>query len=89
MTTIHVYNRSAVMRRAWKIAREEREKRARMAFDLDVRIVGSRIIHTKAYEAFLAETPFGHRVSDEIRLGGSQTGRRPTRARRFDRNASS
>jgi hypothetical protein len=55
--TIHVYDRGKIMRRAWEIARQKREEIARTAYDSDVRIVGSRIIHGKTLKAHLAGTP--------------------------------
>ena len=55
--TLHVYDRGVIMRRAWTIARQRRDEAAREAFDLNVRIVGSRIIHLRPLAAFIAETP--------------------------------
>jgi hypothetical protein len=57
MKTVTVYNRAAIMRRAWQIARERREDIARRAYDAEVRIISSRIIHAKPFSTFLAETP--------------------------------
>ncbi|MBB4201144.1 hypothetical protein CCR94_10605 [Rhodoblastus sphagnicola] len=45
------------MSRAWELAREAREETARKAFDLDVRVVGARIIHNRPLTAFIAEIP--------------------------------
>jgi hypothetical protein len=56
-TTIHIYDRGAIMRRSWQLAREAREEAARKAFDLDVRIVGARIIHNRPLAAFIAAIP--------------------------------
>jgi hypothetical protein len=57
MKTIHVYDRGVIMRRAWAIARQRRDELARRAYDANVRVVGSRIIRAKPFEAFLVETP--------------------------------
>jgi hypothetical protein len=55
--TIHVYNRRDIMRRAHEIARETRLAAARETFDLDVRVVGARIIHNRPLSAHIAATP--------------------------------
>jgi len=51
---IHVYDRRKIMARAWTLARKAREEQARKAFDLDVRIVGTRIIHNRPLSAHIA-----------------------------------
>jgi hypothetical protein len=55
--TIHVFNRRAIMRRAWELARQAREEKARRAFDLGARVVGARIIYARTYAECLASTP--------------------------------
>lgn len=55
--TIHVYDRGKIMRRAHQIAREARKAKAQAAYDLDVRVIGSRIIHNKTLAAHIAATP--------------------------------
>ena len=57
MKTIHVHSRSAIMRRAWEIARCRREEIAREAREASARVVGVRIVYAKSLEAFISETP--------------------------------
>ena len=45
------------MRRSRQLAREAREGTARKAFDLDVRVVGARIIHNRPLSAHIAAIP--------------------------------
>ncbi|MCW2283664.1 hypothetical protein M2323_001436 [Rhodoblastus acidophilus] len=56
-TTLHVYDRGVIMRRAWAIARQRREEQARQAFDLDVRVIAGRIVHNKPLSAHIAAIP--------------------------------
>jgi len=50
------YDRGAIMRRAWEIARETREADAQKAHDRDVSRFGERIVHNRTLAAHLAET---------------------------------
>ncbi|RAI19448.1 hypothetical protein CH337_11840 [Rhodoblastus acidophilus] len=54
------------MRRAWAIARKRREEIARRTYDLDVRIIGSRVIHNRPLSAFIAETPLDLGAAQKI-----------------------
>jgi len=54
--TIHIISRSVTMRRAWQIARQQREETARRTFDLGARVVGARIVHARTYAECLAAT---------------------------------
>ena len=54
---LHVYDRRKIMARAWELAREVREDAARKAYDLDVRIVGAKIIHGRPLSAHIATIP--------------------------------
>jgi len=58
MTTVNVYNRGLIMRRAWEIARARREEIARDAHaKCGVSVIGGRVIFARTFEAVLAETP--------------------------------
>jgi len=57
MTTLHVYNRRQIMRRAHQIARETREAKARKDWEDSFEVICGRPVHTKSMKACLVDTP--------------------------------